>query len=220
MSPAIVWTGPATPEDVPVLSQVVADAFHPLAVSEWLIPDEDARRDALPSYWTILLEHAISTGVVVTTADRDAAALWLPVQAGHAGQPLAYQERLAKATGEYLDRFTILDEQFEQHHPAGVPHEYLSVLAVRPDRQGHGLGTGLLTSQHAILDRRALPSYLVASGLDTRQVYLGHGYADHGRPVELPDGPRMYPMWRAPRLGAAGSNPGALPVTGRSGAGK
>jgi GNAT superfamily N-acetyltransferase len=68
---------------------------------------------------------------------------------------------------------------------------------VRPDRQGQGTGHALLRAYHEILDRDAgAPAYLEASDLRTRQIYLRHGYADHGPPIHLPDGPLMYPMWR------------------------
>jgi hypothetical protein len=68
---------------------------------------------------------------------------------------------------------------------------------VRPDRQGVGTGTALLRAYHQILDHDAgAPAYLEAADLRTRDVYLRHGYADHGPPIQLPDGPLMYPMWR------------------------
>jgi hypothetical protein len=34
--------------DIEVLSQVIADAFFPLAPCEWLIPDQAARRAIFP----------------------------------------------------------------------------------------------------------------------------------------------------------------------------
>jgi GNAT superfamily N-acetyltransferase len=73
------------------------------------------------------------------------------------------------------------------------------MLAVSPGRQGQGTGTALLRAYHQMLDKARVPAYLEASDLRTRQFYLRHGYTDHGRPVQLPDGPLMYPLWRQGR---------------------
>lgn len=192
---------PACPADAGVLSDVIAEAFHPLAPSQWLIPDEAARRQVFPGYFRLFVEHALATGVVHTTPDRAAAALWLPAGPGGPVPPDAYAERLAAATGAWAHRFRAFDAALDARHLAGVPHVHLALLAVRPDRQGQGTGTALLRAHHRTLDHHArLPAYLEASDLRTRQLYLREGYADHGRPVRLPGGPAMYPMVR--RCGA------------------
>lgn len=68
---------------------------------------------------------------------------------------------------------------------------------MRPDPQNQGTGTALLNAYHQILDRQARAlAYLEAADLRTRQIYLRHGYTDHGPPIQLPDGPQMHPMWR------------------------
>lgn len=185
--------------DADALCQVIADAFHPLAVSQWLIPDPEARRQVFPQYFRILLEHALRHGTVHTTPDLAAAALWLPTGQQGPLPPEDYQNRRTRATGPWVDRFAILDEALEAHHPARIPHHHLAILAVRPDQQGNGLGSALLDAHHKLLDDAHMPAYLEASGPGTREVYLRHGYTDHGAAVQLPDGPRMYPMWRQPR---------------------
>ena len=71
---------------------------------------------------------------------------------------------------------------------------------MRPGRQGQGTGTALLRSYHERLDRDAgAPAYLEAADLRTRRMYRRHGYTDLGPPIQLPDGPLMYPMWREGR---------------------
>jgi GNAT superfamily N-acetyltransferase len=190
----------ASDADVPVLSQVIADAFFDLAVSQWLVPDPRARRAIFPAYFQIYVEHAVADGLVLTTHYRDAAALWLPVGPDGPGDPPeGYAARLAAVTGAYLDRFQALDEGFDAHHPAGTQHQHLAIIAVRPDLQRLGIGTALLDAHHAVLDRDGTPAYLEASDLAKRDIYLKHGYADHGPPLSLPEGPEMYPMWRQPR---------------------
>lgn len=201
---------PATPAPVVIhaadtdrdaLVGVIAEAFHNLEVSQWLIPGPGARAEVFPGYFRIHVEHALDQGTVLTTAARDAVALWLPVPKNGTRDPRDYQARLAAATGPHLRRFQALDTAFEQAHPVGVVHQHLEMIAVRPGRQRTGIGSALLNHHHEILDRAGIPAYLEASGLDTRRIYIRHGYYDcPHRTIELPDGgPCLHPMWRDPQ---------------------
>jgi GNAT superfamily N-acetyltransferase len=200
--------------DIEVLSQVIADAFFPLAPCQWLIGDEAARRDIFPGYFRMYVEHAMADGLVHTTPARDAAALWIPLGPQLPGPPDGYDEHLAQITGPWVERFAVFDAELDDHHLTGVEHHHLAILAVRPDRQGQGIGTALLDAHHAALDQNRITAYLEASDEGTRSIYLRHGYADYGTPIQLPgdslvhgddgaprqaaDGPRMYPMVRRP----------------------
>jgi GNAT superfamily N-acetyltransferase len=202
--------GPASPApglitggagDIDVLSQVIAQAFFALPPSRWLIPDPAARREVFPSYFRIHVEHAVATGIVHTTPDRTAAALWLPIGADPPGPPPGYGERLAAVTGCWSGRFTSFDTALDRHHPAGAAHHHLAILAVCPGKQGQGTGTLLLRAHHTVLDRDGIPAYLEAATQRTRRFYQRHGYVLRPNgPIRLPDGgPLMWPMWRPPR---------------------
>jgi GNAT superfamily N-acetyltransferase len=69
---------------------------------------------------------------------------------------------------------------------------------VAPARQRCGLGSALLAWQHEELDRTGAAAYLEATSGAARRLYLRHGYRDRNPPIDLPDGPRMWPMWREP----------------------
>lgn len=194
----------AQPADTGVLSQVIAGAFTDLAPCHWLIGDPDARRAILPGYFQMHVEHAMADGAVYTTAGRTCTALWVPAGSDGPGQPGGYGARLAQVTGRWAERFAVFDQELEAHHLTGVAHHHLAILAVRPDRQGQGLGTALLDAHHATLDRGGIAAYLEASDERTRGLYLRHGYTDYGSPIQLPGGPRMYPMWRPARRGEHG----------------
>lgn len=197
----------AGPEDLDALSKVISESFFDLPPSRWLIADPVVRQEIFPGYFRLILEQVMAAGEVQTTADREAAALWIPSEPGdpvpgdaEAGGLPDYPTRLAELTGPFADRFRAFDETLEQNHPAGAPHHHLAILAVRPDCQGLGIGTAMLRSYHAGLDAAGGPAaYLEAVSPRTRAVYLQHGYVDHGPPIQFPDdGPQMYPMWREP----------------------
>jgi GNAT superfamily N-acetyltransferase len=189
----------AKPDDMDALTVVIAEAFHDLPPSPWLISDDADRRRIFPGYFRIYLDHAMATGTVHTTPDRDAAALWIPVAGEPPPLPDGYLQRLTAVTAPWTERFIEFDAALDDAHPVGFAHHYLAMLAVRPGRQGQGTGTALLGFCHAVLDRSGTPGYLEASSPRNRQLYLRHGYADYGRPIQLPGGPVMYPMVRHPR---------------------
>jgi GNAT superfamily N-acetyltransferase len=191
---------PVGQADIGVLSLVIAEAFFSLAVCRWLIPDGLARRAVFPGYFRLYVEHAITDGLAQTTPDRAAAALWIPGD-GPGVPPDGYHGQLAALTGPHLGNFLAFDEQLGRHHPGGTYHHHLAILAVRPDRQGHGIGTALLHAHHAVLEAQGTPAYLEASDERTRRLYLDHGYTDRGGPITFAPGVRMYPMWREPRAG-------------------
>jgi len=190
----------AAPADAGALSQLIAAAFFDLPPSRWLIGDPAARRQILPGYFVLLVEHALTAGIVSTTADRAAVALWIPVGDQPPGPPVGYDARLRAATGHWASRFLAFDAALEKSHPSGVAHHHLAILAVRPGRQGQGTGTALLRHHHQALDRAGAPAYLEAADERSRRLYARHGYADHGLPIQLgADGPAMLPMWREPQ---------------------
>jgi GNAT superfamily N-acetyltransferase len=195
--PGVITAGPA---DADALSDLIAQAFLHLPPSRWLIGDPAARRAVFPSYFAIHVEHALATGIVHTTPDRTAAALWLPVSAGRPASPAGYDARLAAATGRWHAGFTAFDAELEAHHPAGIAHHHLALLAVHPDHQGQGTGSLLLAAHHAALDQDGIPAYLEAATTRTRRLYARHGYFRcPGPPIRLPgEGPLMWPMWREP----------------------
>jgi GNAT superfamily N-acetyltransferase len=198
-------TGPADIEDA---AAIVGTAFSPLEASQWLIPEDERRRDVLTGVFRIIVGHALSYGQVdlltPSTGDHDhpeqpkvGAAVWL-----HRDRPLPpspdYAGRLRRAAGPDTGRFELLDELFEAHEPP-EPHHHLALLAVLPEHQGRGIGTALLRRQ---LDSIRLPAYLEASSLDSSRLYAAHGFKPRGEPFALPNGALFYPMWReAPSQG-------------------
>lgn len=192
---------PADRRHIGTVADLVAEAFAELPAVAWLVPDGDRR--AIPrGHFALLVEHAMTWGEVHLTTDGAGAAVWFFRDGDPPPPPADYDARLAAATGAYLDRFRVLDELFDAHHP-GEPHHHLGLLAVRPGRQGAGYGTALLRHHHRRLDAEGIAGYLEASSAASRALYARHGYLDRGR-FRLPDGPPFYPMWRPPAGPRAG----------------
>jgi GNAT superfamily N-acetyltransferase len=194
--------------DVDWIADLISAAFHDLPVSQWLVPDPEQRSRIMPGNFAIHVEQGVDHGEVHVTTDRSAVAVWVPRGWAPLPPPGDYDQRLAAVCGEWTDRFRHLDEVFAKHTPAPA-HHYLALLAVRPDRQGNGLGSQILGHYHARLDRANMAAFLEASGPRARTLYLRHGYRDLGDPYEIGDGARLWPMWREPR-GRAAAAPGGV----------
>ncbi len=191
-----------TTEDADRTAELIAASFHPLEVAAWLVPDPDDRARVLPANFRIFVEDALAHGEILLIEDNvgacAAAAVWLPYLTGPLPPPDGYETRLTDACGPFTHRFEILDQRFADCHPHTYPHHQLAYLATRPDLQGQGLGSALLRHHHRQLDAEKVPAFLIASNDKTRAFYEQHDYEFLGKPLQLPDGPVMWPMWREP----------------------
>lgn len=179
------------------VADLIAYAFHDLPPAVWLVPEPGERRRALAGQFRILVEHALLHGHVDVTADRAGVAVWFRRLSPAFPPPEHYVPRLDVVCGRWTDRFLVLDDIFDHHHPTG-PHHHLAFLAVQPERQRQGIGSTLLGHHHTRLDASGTPAYLEAPNPANRDYYLRHGYQVR-EPFRLPDGPPFWPMWRSPR---------------------
>jgi GNAT superfamily N-acetyltransferase len=201
----------ARPDDHLAATTVLIDAFADGTVAAWAQPDAVTRSHQLRSYFTLLLTHAGTDGIIRLAYTPDTitgVAIWYPRPAAAGASDV---HDLAPATdadggGAASDRLTALEQALEARHPA-APHQYLAYLAVAPHRQNRGIGTALLTDHHRLLDRTRTPAYLEANDPRNRALYTRHGYTDLGPPVTIDGGPPVWPMWRHPHPAAPASAP-------------
>lgn len=198
---AVVPAGRAYAE---IAAALIAESFSTLAVAAWLVPDPVEREAVLRADFRILVDHAVVHGMVSRTTDGAGVAVWFPREGAELPEDTDYRRRREWACGPHLERFLLLDRLFARQHPTEPRHHHLALLAVAPDRQGKGTGSLLLDHHHRRLDRSGTCAYLEASSPRSRALYARHGYVDLGPPIDLPDGPRLWPMWRAPRSFAVG----------------
>ena len=202
---------PASPADRDALAAMLSRAFDDDPVMAWFLPD-DARRAARSEmfYRRVVLDGPYArAGDVDTTEGLGSAAMWLPPGTWRLG--LLDQLRLLPAMLRILPVRWLVSRlaafnQIEARHPHEPPHWYLSALGTDLDQQGHGLGSALLADQLQRLDADAVPAYLESSKERNVPFYERHGFAVT-ETIDLPDGPRLWLMWRDPQEPAAGVSP-------------
>ncbi|MGW1023014.1 GNAT family N-acetyltransferase [Streptomyces sp. NPDC002577] len=192
----------AVGSDREAVIRLLDEAFQDDPVSCWVFPDADHRRRTHHKLMAAFLDLVLSEGRVDLTEDGRAAALWLSVPAGEPGDHEDDEDgpaQMREAVDPDNGRVELVGRLTGAVHPTGRSHEYLLLIAVKPEHQGEGHGTALIESVLEACDREGLPAYLEASNARSRRLYERLGFTFTGRPVELPDGPHMWPMWREPQ---------------------
>jgi GNAT superfamily N-acetyltransferase len=190
----------ATTKDRAALGQTLARAFWDDPVWRWLFPDESTSNKRLDLTFRAYLRDAMNVGTVLTTPDRQAAALWKPP-----GHWKLSNLALVKAAPELLRAFGTrlfasleIQRAVESQHPRD-PHWYLSVLGTAPAAQGKGAGGALIRQITDRCDRAGLPAYLESSKEANVPYYQRFGFEVTGETQLGTDGPTIWFMWREPQ---------------------
>ncbi|WP_405822035.1 GNAT family N-acetyltransferase [Streptomyces sp. NBC_01390] len=194
-------------DDRELVVRLLDEAFQDDPVSGWVFPEQGHRRATHPKLMAAFLDIVLAEGRVDLAEDGTACALWLSVPADahpeNEGEAEAEENGDAAQLREAVDpdneRVELIGQLTAAIHPSGRAHEYLWMIGVAPDSQGQGLGAALI--QHVLerCDREGVAAYLEASSARSRTLYERLGFVLLDRPLDLPDGPRMWPMWREPQ---------------------
>jgi ribosomal protein S18 acetylase RimI-like enzyme len=188
------------PDDLDALSSVLGRAFDADPVFSAILPEDPHRRRVLPVIFRewIRLLHLPHPTTSWTTDDLSGAALWSPPGAWHVG--VGDLARMARSVIGAMGTRTLpgLRVQFaiEALHPK-EPHHYLRVLGCEPDRQGQGIGSGLMQPMLDQCDARGEPAYLESSNERNVPLYRRHGF-EVTKEIVTHLGPRIWLMWRNP----------------------
>ncbi|MET9891216.1 GNAT family N-acetyltransferase [Streptomyces sp. NPDC006465] len=194
--------------DRELVVRLLDKAFQDDPVSNWVFPDPAHRRATHPRLMAAFTDVVLAEGRVDLAEDGSACALWLSLPDGDHGDATEGDgededgpAQLRAAVDPDNERVELIGRLTADVHPVGRAHAYLWMIGVAPERQGEGLGSALIGSVLERCDSEGLAAYLEASNDRSRALYERLGFVLTGRPLDLPDGPRMWPMWRDPRPG-------------------
>ncbi len=203
--------GPVSPEpddasrvasaaDLPVVVDVLVEAFHADPTWAWAFPDPERRADQHRRLWTLLVEGALRYPWVRLRADGTSTAVWIPPDGTELtpAQEALLEPLLVELLGPGAARVLRTFELFEAAHPRGTPHFFLSLLGTADRARGRGLGLDLLARNLREIDALGLPAYLEASNPANVALYARHGFVVHGSFTVPEGGPEVVTMWRDP----------------------
>lgn len=186
--------------DVGPLAETLARAFEDDPLMTWMLPNAQTRRRRLRVLFAANLKViGLPAGATFTTHNHWGAAVWLPP--GQWRTRVGAQIRLLPATlrtfGARAPALAHALRAIEQAHPKAA-HWYLNALGTHPDHRGLGVGNALLAPILERCDAEGLPAYLESSKQENLAFYRRYGF-DAKDPIELRNGPDVWPMWREPR---------------------
>jgi GNAT superfamily N-acetyltransferase len=188
-----------TVDDIPALGYALAAAFYDDPVMSWIIPDDERRRERLPSLMELFAGRFQPHGENRINEAGTGAAIWCPPGATFSADDDARLEAdLVAVARDDLARTGEVVELLDGSHPADEEHYYLMLLGVIPDRQGAGIGSALLRAVLDNADRDGVPAYLEATSPRNRDLYERHGFTVT-RELRTSDCPPLWGMWRRPR---------------------
>jgi GNAT superfamily N-acetyltransferase len=189
----------ATRADVPAMVDAMAHAFYDDPVFNWLFPDDRRRLAQSRKYFAGRARTLMRQDEIYTVDGGGASAMWARPGEWH-DPPLDVIRQFASllpALWKRVPRSLAGLREIEERHPR-KPHWYLAVLGTHPDRQGEGIGSGLLQPVLRECDRLEIPAYLETGKERNVHFYTRQGFQVTDE-IRMPDGPPMWLMWREPR---------------------
>jgi GNAT superfamily N-acetyltransferase len=184
----------ASAADVPIVVDVIADAFTYDPTWSWAFPDLKARR----VLWEVCLAGAIRYPWVYKTHGFEAVSVWIPPGESEftAEDEEQFPALLKELVGERATEVEELLNRFSAAHPRNEPHYYLSLLGTRTKHRGQGLGMALLKENLARIDAEHLPAYLESSNPGNNHAYESVGFVPIISFQTPKNGPTITGMWR------------------------
>ena len=184
--------------DLAGVARTLARAFHDDPVLSWVFPDAGSRVRVAERFFRLRVRGLLAQGETYTTDDLAGAACWAPPGRWESPrlETLAFTLRLLPLLRRRAPLVARGWAKIEAEHPH-EPHYYLALLGTDPEAQGRGVGSALLRPVLDDCDRNEIPAYLESSNERNLRFYARHGFRVTGA-IALPEGPRLWFMWRDP----------------------
>jgi GNAT superfamily N-acetyltransferase len=188
----------ATRGDRPRLATVLARAFDDDPVMTWFFQERRRREARNRRFFGLRLRQLMPHGETYTVEGELGAAIWAEPERWRLSRLEEIRLTIAMLPAVWPRLAEVIEglEAIDRVHPSR-PHYYLAVLGTDPDAQGRGIGSALLQPTLETCDRDGIPAYLESSKERNIDFYARHGFRVTGE-LELPDGPRVWSMWRDP----------------------
>jgi GNAT superfamily N-acetyltransferase len=190
----------ATPTDLPGVVGTLVEAFDQDPVWSWAFPDPKARAEQHAAIFRMTVTHAIANDAVWLTSGCGAVVTAFGPGVNEMSD--ADEERfptvLGDLLGDHSEAVNGLFERFEHARPVDTPHLYVSMLGVRAQARGHGIGMALLARVVEQADAQGIGTYLESSNGANDHRYEAAGFRAYGRVPVARGRPAVTTMWRDP----------------------
>ena len=190
---------PAVKSDSEPLSQSLARAFYDDPVFSHFLPEDSTRLKKLEKVMSILFKLGQPHGACYTTSNYESITLWRPPNEWDVPfwAYIVNGPALLSTFGTGIGRVLSTMDMMEKVHPH-EPHWYLQTIGTDPKFQGKGYGGVIMRDRLAAVDAAHMPCYLESSKDTNIPIYQSFGFRLTGE-MQVPNGPRIWPMWRDAR---------------------
>ena len=191
---ATLKVAPAGMVDASAIVDIIAEAFANDPTWSWAFPNPTVRK----RWWEFCVNGALRYPWILKTEGYEVVSVWIP-PSGSEFTDVDMQRVpnfLQESLGYRAPEVTELLNRFDQSHPRGEPHYYLSLLATADSHRGRGLGMALLSENLARIDVEGMPAYLESSNPLNNHRYEALGFASVTRFQAPGNGPVVTGMWR------------------------
>jgi ribosomal protein S18 acetylase RimI-like enzyme len=199
MSTELLAVRQASTTDLARVVEIMARGFESDPVFAYIYSDPETRLAYAQAFFRIFVPYFAEHGTIHLEGSGASAALWVAMEPDNEADFESLVGPVLDASGPYADRALACFEVLGAAHPHGPAHGYLNFVATLPASQGKGYGARVLRQELDRLDAAGTPAYLEATTERSAALYARLGFTHINSPINLPDGPRLYPMWREPQ---------------------
>ena len=176
------------------VAATLVEAFRDDPLGEWLFPDGGTRARLSAEFFRATVEWTAAHGglVMASPGYECVYTAYLP-----GGDPAEDDVARLPAVRARADALGVSDRMTDQRRRILPPHLYATYCGVEPGARGRGLFRTALAEVAAWCDDRGIAFYCEATSPDGAIRYERAGFPRWGAPIALPDGPSLYPVWRA-----------------------
>jgi GNAT superfamily N-acetyltransferase len=180
----------ATAADRPDVVRVMAAAFDDDPLTRWLLPEGRSLAPLFAAHTRWAHAAPGATDLALLDGEPVGAAFWDPP--GYrvsVARQVASLPAYARALGRHLGRGAAIESLL---HRARPDEEFWYLAGVGAVPRGEGIGSALLRHR---LDAVRGAAYLESSKQENIPLYERFGF-ELRDPIQVPDGPELWPMWR------------------------
>jgi ribosomal protein S18 acetylase RimI-like enzyme len=171
-------------KDIEIASQVLGKAFHDDPAWIYVIPDENERKEKLPSVFEYSIRYSLKYGeVYAPTENLEGIAVWMPhttveksmwriLRSGAFRAALKMGSEIGKRIEKLFDQI----DQDRREHMKDRSYVYLQAIGVLPEFQGKGFGGRLLKPMFTKADIEGILIYLETETEKNIQIYKKYGF--------------------------------------------
>jgi ribosomal protein S18 acetylase RimI-like enzyme len=192
----------ATEDDLPALTRMLGRAFIDDPIVVWACGSSALRPALLAAIDRARLRQLLAYEEIWIASESTSAALWTPPGRGRTNllqNAALARDMLHPRLMACLPRLALGLTSMQRAHPHEPRHWYLSKLGTDPDMQGRGLGSAVLQPVLDTCDSDGVGAYLETAVERNLDFYARHGFQATGE-LRIPRGPRIWTMWRKPRI--------------------